>query len=234
MQAEEYDLSLRLLDGGWEINRFRDIAVWHMKTPDARVPTRTTRLDTRNNLLLITRHFPRKWVLPFAIDWMRRYRWIAQGKGRQHQLAFCRGLAQGVVRSMYPGHRKPVSDHAFEQFSRIDEIERRMRQVVTSGGHRTILLLDVGKNILPYRLAAAKIGARIVAIADNHLAKANRNYRGVPVVTDEAAQAMSFDVAIVANVSPVHAANRLSHWRRTSRKPAIDLFEPIQTLALVA
>ncbi len=47
MQAEEYDLSLRLLDAGWKIRRFSDLQVRHLKTPSARSPARTTRLDAR-------------------------------------------------------------------------------------------------------------------------------------------------------------------------------------------
>src|SRR4051812_19074754 len=59
MQAEEYDLSLRLLAAGWKIERLDDIRVTHLKTPNARIPARTTRLDVRNNLTLVTRYFPR-------------------------------------------------------------------------------------------------------------------------------------------------------------------------------
>ncbi len=81
MQAEEYDLSLRLLNAGWRVQRFTDLRVQHLKTLSARQPARTTRLDVRNNLLVIARRFPREWVRPYAIDWMRRYRWIAQNQG---------------------------------------------------------------------------------------------------------------------------------------------------------
>src|SRR5207248_3299787 len=81
MQAEEYDLSLRLLDGGWSVRTFDDLHVTHLKTSQARVSERTIRLDVRNNLTLIGRHFPDQWVRPFALDWMRRYAAIAKAKG---------------------------------------------------------------------------------------------------------------------------------------------------------
>ena len=58
MQAEEYVLSLRLMDAGWEVRGFDDMHVTHLKTPGARVSRRSTRLDVRNNLVLIGRHFP--------------------------------------------------------------------------------------------------------------------------------------------------------------------------------
>ena len=40
MQAEEYDLSLRLLDAGWRIRGFDALRVLHLKTPTARVSLR--------------------------------------------------------------------------------------------------------------------------------------------------------------------------------------------------
>ena len=109
MQAEEYDLSLRLLDAGWDIQRFDDLEVTHLKTKTARQPTRTTRLDIRNNLLVISRNFPRKWILPYAIDWIRRYHWLAATKGTKHRLAFYRGLIEGLAKSLIPFRRAVAS-----------------------------------------------------------------------------------------------------------------------------
>jgi GT2 family glycosyltransferase len=225
MQAEEYDLSLRLLAAGWRVERFEDIRVTHLKTPNARVPARTTRLDVRNNLTLVTRYFPRRWVLPFALDWMRRYRWIAQSKGPGHEAAFWRGLAEGVMRSMRPGHRRPVPAAVFEQFARVDEIERRMRDAVRMHGWQWIVLIDVGKNILPYQLAAEACGVTVVAIADAKLAAPGRTHRGAPVFNDDTAKLLHFDAAVVANASPVHARARAATWRAMTRRPVVDLFE---------
>ena len=36
---------------------------------------------------------------------------------------------------------------------------------------------------------------------------------------------MTFDAAVVANGSPVHAALRTQQWRDLQRRPVIDLFE---------
>ncbi len=126
MQAEEYDLSLRLLDAGWNIQRFDDLKMHHLKTSTARVPTRTTRLDMRNNLMVATRYFPRHFVLPFALDWARRYWWIAASKGHKHQLAALRGAGEGIVRSLLPGHRRPIGLAAFETFAMMSAIRRKM------------------------------------------------------------------------------------------------------------
>ncbi len=234
MQAEEYDLSLRLIEAGWDIRRFEDLRVSHLKTPGARQPTRTTRLDVRNNLTLITRYFPRQWMYPFAIDWMRRYRWIAKEKGWRHHLAFWRGLIEGLLRSLRPGHRRAISLAVFERFARIRDIRQQLDRAVKAGGYRSIILIDVGKNILPYYLAAASAGIEILAIADPRLARHHRCYRGIPIVDDAQAQQLNFDAAVIANLSPVHAADRRKTWRKSIRRPVLDLFEQPQTLALVA
>jgi GT2 family glycosyltransferase len=225
MQAEEYDLSLRLMDRRWTIRRFDDLHVRHLKTAVARMPTRTTRLDVRNNLMVVTRYFPRQWVIPFAIDWTRRYRWIAAGNGFRHELAAIAGLLQGVCMSLRAGHRRPVSLAAFEEFAMIVGIRRSLDQVVRTRHIRSILLVDVGKNILPFWMAAQASGLRIVAVADPRLTARGRKYQGVPVVSDDDAAMMHFDAAIIANVSPVQAALRSATWRKRQSRPVIDLFE---------
>lgn len=225
MAAEEYDLSLRLLDAGWRIRRFDDLRVMHLKTPGSRSPTRITRLDVRNNLLLATRRFPRKWIFPFALDWVRRYRWIAARRGWRHRAAFWLGLMESVPATFFARKRRPISDEAFEAFAHVDEIERRMRRLLDECGWQSIVLVDVGKNILPFWLAAQKCGVRVAAVADPLLAKPGRRYRGAPVVSDHAAQMLAVDGAVIANVSPVHAAARREKWRRTAYVPVVDLFE---------
>jgi GT2 family glycosyltransferase len=233
MQAEEYDLSLRLLDAGWDVRRFDDLLAHHLKTPGARVHARTTRLDVRNNLTLIFRRFPRRWMFPFAIDWLRRYRWIAKSKGPAHVSSFWRGVADGLLRWARWDQRQPISDEAFERFSRVDAIAKEMESLA-SFGCRSILLLDVGKNILPYWLAAQSCGLRIVAIADPRLAAEGRTYRGIPVIDDDRARRLFFNAAVIANVSPVHAARRALQWRQQDPRPVIDILSPARTNAIAA
>lgn len=226
MQAEEYDLSLRLLDAGWDIRRLEDLHVSHLKTRSARIPTRTTRLDVRNNFTLAMRYFPDDWAIPFAIDWVCRYRWIALSKGWRHHLAFWRGLAEGFIRALPSANHRPVSHETFERFAMVREIRQRMEQLIRTRGIRSILLIDLGKNILPFVLAAQACGVDVVAIADESLGHPSRRYRGIRVIADRDAWALCFDAAIIANVSPVHAAQRREAWRRLTQRPVIDLFEP--------
>lgn len=224
MQAEEYDLSLRLLDAGWDIRSFPDLHVTHLKTPGARSSERTTRLDVRNNLVLITRYFPLTWVVPYTCSWMRRYWMIA--KAKNHRSAYLRGLLEGLFRSTIPANRRAVHPDTFERFAKIEETRRRLQRFKDEFGLRNILLIDCGKNILAYCLAARDCGLRVVAIADPRLASSTTTYRGIRIVDDETARHLIFDAAIVSNLSPVHAENRTAQWQAMDSRPILDLFTP--------
>ena len=223
MQAEEYDLSLRLINAGWRVRTFDDLHVMHLKTPRARIASRTMRLDVRNNLYLILRRFPRQWILPYAWDWMKRYAWIASSKSSIGP--FVQGLVEGVLRSLVRPKRAAISDDAFEQFAKINETQCRLNAYIkNSSGASRVVLIDCGKNIHAYWRACKALGIEVIAVADAKLAHTGRRYRSIPVVSDEAARAMNYDVAIVANLSPVHASARKNHWRLTSSRPVVDLF----------
>lgn len=259
MQAEEYDLSLRLLDAGWSVKTFDDLHVTHLKTPQARISTRTMRLDVRNNFFLILRRFPKRWIAPYLADWMRRYWWIASSKGRQG--AFLQGLIEGVLRSALWWQRDVISEEAFEAFAKIDETRRRLAAVLaahfgesesagamfpptpalsseaeTTGPamlarlRRTrtvrVLLVDCGKNIHAYWRACRDLGVQVVAIADQNLHARGRTYRGIRIVDDETGRSLPHDLVVIANLSPVHAANRLNQWRMRQDRPVVDLFAP--------
>jgi GT2 family glycosyltransferase len=236
MQAEEYDLSLRLLDAGWEVDTFDDLHVAHEKTAAGRKSGRTTRLDVRNNFVLAMRYFPAPWSRRIALDWTRRYWLIA--KSNNHRVAFALGLSQGVLRSLvgYP-IRRPVNERVFEQFAKIRLIENRLRQARDEFGLRRVVFADCGKNIYAYWLAAKRCSIEVNAIADNQLAKkrfwhSTTSYRGIPVVSDADAIFEEYDAIIVSNLSPVHAAKRKLDWKKLDGDvPVIDLMHPQTALA---
>ena len=223
MQAEEYDLSLRLLAAGYDIKTYTDLHVTHLKSPAARSSQRVTALDVRNNLVLITRYFPKKWVLPFAKDWLRRYRLIALHKG--HEMAYYKGLISGLFRTMRPSNRRPVDSSTFEKLVKLNETELRLSRAVQEHGLKRVLFIDFGKNMLPFYLAARKCGLEVVAIADQKLGARGHRYRRIPLHSDEMCRRFEFDAAIISNLSPVHAAQRRDAWRKSGTRPVIDLFE---------
>ena len=223
MAAEEYDLSLRLLDTGWKVCAFDDLHVTHLKTPASRFPGRVARLDARNNLLLAARYFPHDWRLVYASEWLERYRLMAIASG--HRAAFWAGALEGIARAVATEHR-PIRAAAFEQFARIEETYWRMHDHRQRLWLRRVLFVDLGKNILAYRLAAARCGLEIVGIADARLGGRGLTFRGIPVLSDSEAAAQKFEATIISNLSPVHAAQRRMAWQRFDSRPVIDLFAP--------
>lgn len=221
MAAEEYDLSLRLLDAGWKVRAFDDLHVTHLKTPTARFPRRIARLDARNNVMLAMRYFLEPWRLPYALEWLERYRLLAAANG--HRTAFWTGALEGMVRGVSGDHR-PLSAAAFEQFAKVRRTENQMRHAAARMSLRRVLFIDLGKNILAYRLAARECGLDVVGIADSRLGGRGFFFRGLPILADADALKLPFDAAIVSNLSPVHAAQRLSTWRRLTNRPVIELF----------
>ena len=224
MQAEEYDLSLRIINAGYHVKTFSDLHVMHLKTPTARISSRTMRLDTRNNLVLILRYFPRKHILPFAWDWMRRYHWIAQTKGQTG--AFLQGIFGGILRILTGVSREPISDEAFETFTRMDDIKHRLQLAKERYKLKRVLFVDLGKNIRAYHRAAELCGLKVVAIADENLASPARRYRGLRIVNEKAGRSLQFDAVVISNLSPVHAERRRNQWQSLQDRPVIDLYDP--------
>jgi GT2 family glycosyltransferase len=227
MQAEEYDLSLRLLAAGWDVRGFDDIHVTHLKTPTARASARTMMLDVRNNLVLITRYFPGRWVVPFARDWLRRYRLIAHAKGQEG--AYYQGLFAGLWRTLRC-RRRAVDSATFERLVRLSETQVRLARAKVEHDLERVLFVDFGKNMLPYFLAARNLGLEVVGIADAKLCGPRRRYRGIRILADTEGAELAFDAAVISNLSPVHAAQRRTAWRRMLAAmrpgtPVIDLFE---------
>ena len=223
MAAEEYDLSLRLLNAGWRVRTFDDLHATHLKTPGSRFPARITRLDARNNVLLAMKHFPDPWRMRYSVAWLERYRLMARANGTS--TALWAGALQGLARGMTQEHR-PINPDTFEQFSKIEETRMRLANAARALNLRRVLFLDVGKNFIAYHEAARALGLEIAGVADARLGGRGFRYRGVSVLADDQAWAASFDAAIVSNLSPVHAKMRLAQWQRRSAGgiPVIDLF----------
>jgi hypothetical protein len=221
MQAEEYDVSLRLLDTGWRVEPFDDLHVMHLKTPASRFPGRIARLDARNNTLLAMRYFPEQWRVEYASEWLERYRLLSGANGLS--TAYWTGAIEGMFRGLVMEPR-PMRGAAFEQFARMEQTASRLSDAARRLKLRRVLFADLGKNILAYRLAAQRCGLEIVGIADARLSGRDLRFRGLPILSDDVAARLPFDAVLVSNLSPVHARSRAQFWRNTQTRPVLDLF----------
>ena len=205
MQAEEYDLSFRLIAAGWKIKTFADLAVDHLKTSHARLSGRTVYYDTRNNLILTARYLADPHERIFRSDWLKRYRWIAADNG--HRLDYWRGRLAGRRRRRREREgytRWRLSASAFEELFHVDYIAQCIRRL-TVEGVGTIILAGLGKNIYPFVDAARLAGLSVTCIADDRFARPGRRYRGHAIVPAKDALARRLDAIVISDTSPVHA-----------------------------
>ena len=239
MQAEEYDLSFRILAAGMKIKRFSDLPLLHLKSPGARIAARTTRLDVRNNLYLLAKYVPAPLCYTLASDWLTRYFFMAQTRDSaaqpgtaEHKKAYLRGAAEGLAKwsARRAGEHHLLPAETLEQIFKLDATTHRLRQAKARLGFGKVLLADLGKNIHAYLAAAEQLNLEVLAIADDHLAAPAtlppRSFRGVPVLPWSQAAHLPFEAIVVSNLSPIHAERRTSALRRTYRQPVLNLFGP--------
>lgn len=226
MQAEEYDLSFRLLQAGWKVEIFADLQVDHLKSPRARRSERTTFYDARNNLRIIARYLPEPHADIYREDWLQRYRWLAEEAG--HVGVFERGVANGQWRTRADRHRYQrwrLTPDVLEHVFCWSAVEQRMRWLAEQGTRR-IVLADLGKNIYAFKRGAEAAKLDMLAVADDRLAATDRAYRGTPLVTTDQALRLGADAYIVSNTSYVHAHRRWNALAACTSKPVYSWFDP--------
>jgi GT2 family glycosyltransferase len=242
MQAEEYDLAFRLVNAGWGVRVYDDLQVDHLKTPHTRKSERTTFYDIRNNLRVAARYLPAPQYRLYRDDWLQRYAWLAERDG--HIGSFVRGMLAGTSRGLWERfiyRNRRLSHDALEHFFRWDFVRQRMGEL-EDAGVGTIVLADLGKNVLAYYLAARDAGVKVMAIGDDRFCASGRHYRGIPVIPLTDALSLFPDAVVVGNMSGVHGTdtyNRLValgcepvyHWFGSVGQPA-DNHSTVQTTAL--
>lgn len=206
MAAEEYDLAFRLVRAGWRSATFPDLHADHLKAPQGRASARLVYLDTRNNLLLAARYLPGTLEGIFLADWRERYRWLAEAAGHRRAWWTARlaaALRRRPERARFGRWRLDAA--SVEYLFRFDFVRRHMAELAASGV-RTVILADLGKNIYPFVLSAAREGICVACVADDRFAGRDRAYRGIAVRTVADALRTPADAIVVSNTSPVHAA----------------------------
>ena len=258
MQAEEYDLSYRLIQAGFTLRRFADMPLIHLKTPGARVGARTTRLDIRNNLYLLAKYVPEPLCHQLAADWLDRYFRMAIRRDREspacadshavpqqpqsHKRAYLAGAAEGLARwtARCDQGRHLLSAAAVETIFKPALIRERLAGAARTHSARRLLFADYGKNLFPYFHAAKALGLPVTAVVDDHLAGVGSgNYRGIPLCTWAEARDAGYmagahpPLVVISNLSPVHAERRAAALRRVLPLPVVNLFARPATSAAI-
>ena len=226
-QAEEYDLSFRILAADYRIERFEDVVFLHEKVPGGRTPALVHRMDIRNNLIVVERFLPKALRGEYRHDWMRRY----------GALAAHDGCGDVVTRALHEAHvwarrersvgRQTLGACGLEAALGLKAQEAAVAGWARATGLKRVAIADFGKNFYATYAACRRAGLEPVALVDARPAFAGRAHRGMPVVASSAdARGLGAQGVVVANINPAQIDRAEAAVRATFDGPVLRLWEP--------
>jgi GT2 family glycosyltransferase len=225
-QAEEYDLSFRILRRGHRIDRFEDVVFRHEKVPGGRSPALVHRMDLRNNLILVERFLPKPLRRQYRHDWVRRYTALARQDGEQ--AAAKRGLYEALVwsRRERAVGRQTLDEQTVETIfslrARADEVAAWAKQ----HNIRRVAIADFGKNVYATYAACGLASLERVGLLDDREAFKGLNYRGLPVTGYSQIPTLNCDGVIVSNTNPAQVAALADRVRAACDLPVLTFWQP--------
>ncbi len=219
-QAEEYDLSFRLVAAGWRIERFENLLFRHEKHLGGRPGDLAVRMDLRNNLLLTQRYLGEPQRTIYREDWTQRY--LALARHADQRGAADQALDEfEAMRSDEP--HQPLTDSAFEELFQWQHQAEHVAAWVNENKIQRVLIGDLGKNIHATWRACRQAGLDITAIASGAPMFDGLDYRGTTVINDAEALAPRPDGIVISNINPAQVGPRLEQLRTRFDGPILTL-----------
>ena len=224
-QAEEYDLSARLWNAGYRVERYEDIVYRHDKTSaPGRVSSTVLSLDLKHNLIVAARYLPTPFAQAYREDFIQRYGTLLRGAGCGSLLQGTLDEADAIVCNPRALRREPLSPAAFEQMFEHRAQALRVARWASEHGVRHVAITDYSKNLYATFRACVEHGLGVVAIVDARPVFANASYRGVPILPHASLGRMSIDGVVVSNVNPAQIDQVAAAARGLSRAPVLRLW----------
>lgn len=231
-KAGEYDLSFRLWQAGYRVDRFEDLVYRHDKVTTGRDAAFAFRMDLRNNLILVERFMPRSYRAAYRRDYLQRYAAFARHEGHDEALRMAVAEARTWAERERVAGRQTLSADLCETLFDWGRQARLVADWAAEQRVRRVVIADYHKNLYATYRAAHRCGLEVTVIAENHPALIGRPYRGVPVRPDREALDSRSDGLILSNISPALVERRVEQLQRRWAGPMLTLWAP-QTLGRV-
>jgi glycosyltransferase involved in cell wall biosynthesis len=225
-QAAEYDLSLRIANAGFRIDR-RDDILFRIQAAFAkqdRANPSEIRDQIRDQLNIATRHLPRRLAEIYWHDWRMRYQALAAhaGQGR----AATAGIWWARLRSLMQIVTAPdaVSRHAIETVFEY----RRHADMIGDWARRNsvwrVVLADFSDNIWATYNACRSSGLQLRCISDDNPAFDKLVYRDLPIVpASRAFEGGGIDGVIITHPDPAQIEPQFKIIRNYFHGPILRL-----------
>ena len=225
-KAGEYDLSFRMWQAGYSVDRFEDIVYRHDKVLTGRSSDLAHFMDLRNNLILVERFLPRAMRQAYRGDYLRRYAAIARSEGCNDSVTRAVAEARLWARAEREAGRQTLQPTVLETLFGWEAQRRAVLRWATVHGVRRVVIAGYCKTLYATWRAANRAGLRVDAISDDGPAFTGLDYRRVPVVPCENAFRSGPDGVIVSNVNPAQVDRCVADVRRHYAGPLLRLWCP--------
>ncbi len=223
-QAEEYDLSFRIWNAGWRIERFEDLIYRHEKVGGNRSAAIIHRMDMRNNLILVDRYLPQAWRSAYRADWTQRYHALA--RHAKMSAAAWRGRIGAWpwrFRAML-GDRLTLGEAALESIFGFASQRERIAAWAKENAVRRVVIADFSKNIRATYSACVTAELDILAVADHNIVFAGLEWMSLPIRSDLRALTGQPDGIVLSNINPAQVATRLAMLQQVFTGPILTLW----------
>ncbi|MEM7625773.1 MAG: glycosyltransferase [Planctomycetota bacterium] len=225
-KAGEYDLSYRLWQAGWSVERFEDLEYRHDKHAGGRSAALAFKMDLRNNLILVERFFPPTYRRAYRKDYLQRYAAFARHHGHEAALSEAVAEARQWASRERDAGRQTLSPVVLETLLMWGRQKRRIAEWSQRHDLRRVVIADCSKNLYATFRATRRCGLCVTSIADNHPALAGLDYRGVPVRPDREALSTRADGVVLSNVNPAQVGPRAAELSERWAGPVLTLWTP--------
>jgi GT2 family glycosyltransferase len=225
-KAGEYDVSFRMWEAGYAVERFEDVTYRHDKVAAGRSAALAHRMDLRNNLILCERYLPPPLRQHYRADWTQRYTAIAAHDGHAGAARRARLEAHWWAMREALGGRQTLSMATLDRVLHLSEQQQMVRDWSARAGVRRVIVADFSKNLFATVLACRTAELKVLAIVDNAPAFAGHSYRGIPIAPDDALTHHHADGIVISNINPAQVDRRLSVLRDRFDVPMLRLWKP--------